>query len=107
MMLYFSVPLILVQILLCLLCYPQVIRNYREKTDYSMEQSVNQAISFTKSYLQNMTYLADMVEDSGVIQGILSAIHMSFPIPFIVSACMCRMKLCIRKIIITFMECRV
>ena len=73
MMLYFSVPLILVQILLCLLCYPQVIRNYREKTDYSMEQSVNQAISFTKSYLQNMTYLADMVEDSGVIQGILSA----------------------------------
>ena len=72
-MLYFSVPLILVQILLCLLCYPQVIRNYREKTDYSMEQSVNQAISFTKSYLQNMTYLADMIENSGVIQDTLSA----------------------------------
>ena len=40
MMLYFSVPLILVQILLCFLCYPQVVRHYREKTDYSMEQSV-------------------------------------------------------------------
>lgn len=39
MMLYFSVPLILVQILLCFLCYPQVVRHYREKTDYSMEQS--------------------------------------------------------------------
>ena len=73
MMLYFSVPLILVQILLCFLCYPQVVRHYREKTDYSMEQSVSQAISFTESYLRNMTYLANMVEDKGVIQNTLSA----------------------------------
>ena len=72
MMLYFSVPLILVQILLCFLCYPQVVRHYREKTDYSMEQSVSQAISFTESYLRNMTYLANMVEDNGVIQNTLS-----------------------------------
>lgn len=63
MMLYFAVPLILMQILLCSLCYPQVVRHYREKTDYSMEQSVSQAISFTESYLRNMTYLANMVED--------------------------------------------
>lgn len=73
MMLYFSVPLILVQILLCFLCYPQVVRHYREKTDYSMEQSVSQAISFTESSLRNMTYLANMVEDNGVIQNTLSA----------------------------------
>lgn len=73
MMLYFSVPLILVQILLCFLCYPQVVRHYREKTDYSMEQSVSQTISFTESYLRNMTYLANMVEDNGVIQNTLSA----------------------------------
>lgn len=73
MMLYFSVPLILVQILLCFLCYPQVVRHYREKTDYSMEQSVSRAISFTESYLRNMTYLANMVEDNGVIQNTLSA----------------------------------
>lgn len=73
MMLYFSVPLILVQILLCFLCYPQVVRHYREKTDYSMEQSVSQAISFTESYLRNMTYLANIVEDNGVIQNTLSA----------------------------------
>lgn len=73
MMLYFSVPLILVQILLCFLCYPQVVRHYREKTDYSMEQSVSQAISFTESYLRNMTYLANMVEDNGGIQNTLSA----------------------------------
>ena len=73
MMLYFSVPLILVQILLCFLCYPQVVRHYREKTDYSMEQSVSQAISFTERYLRNMTYLANMVEDNGVIQNTLSA----------------------------------
>lgn len=73
MMLYFSVPLILVQILLCFLCYPQVVRHYREKTDYSMELSVSQAISFTESYLRNMTYLANMVEDNGVIQNTLSA----------------------------------
>lgn len=73
MMLYFSVTLILVQILLCFLCYPQVVRHYREKTDYSMEQSVSQAISFTESYLRNMTYLANMVEDNGVIQNTLSA----------------------------------
>lgn len=73
MMLYFSVPLILVQILLCFLCYPQVVRHYREKTDYSMEQPVSQAISFTESYLRNMTYLANMVEDNGVIQNTLSA----------------------------------
>lgn len=73
MMLYFSVPLILVQILLCFLCYLQVVRHYREKTDYSMEQSVSQAISFTESYLRNMTYLANMVEDNGVIQNTLSA----------------------------------
>lgn len=72
-MLYFSVPLILVQIILCFLCYPQVIRRYREKTDYTVEQSINQTISFTESYLQNMTYLADMVENSWVIQDTLSA----------------------------------
>lgn len=73
MMLYFAVSLILMQILLCSLCYPQVVRRYREKTDYSMEQSVSQAISFTESYLRNMTYLANMVEDNGVIQNTLSA----------------------------------
>ena len=73
MMLYFAVPPILMQILLCSLCYPQVVRRYREKTDYSMEQSVSQAISFTESYLRNMTYLANMVEDNGVIQNTLSA----------------------------------
>lgn len=73
MMLYFAVPLILMQILLCSLYYPQVVRRYREKTDYSMEQSVSQAISFTESYLRNMTYLANMVEDNGVIQNTLSA----------------------------------
>lgn len=73
MMLYFAVPLILMQILLCSLCYSQVVRRYREKTDYSMEQSVSQAISFTESYLRNMTYLANMVEDNGVIQNTLSA----------------------------------
>ena len=73
MMLYFAFPLILMQILLCSLCYPQVVRRYREKTDYSMEQSVSQAISFTESYLRNMTYLANMVEDNGVIQNTLSA----------------------------------
>lgn len=73
MMLYFAVPLILMQILLCSLCYPQVVRRYREKTDYSMEQSVSQAISFTESYLRNMTYLANMAEDNGVIQNTLSA----------------------------------
>lgn len=73
MMLYFAVPLILMQILLCSLCYPQVVRRYREKTDYSMEQSVSQAISFTESYLRNMTYLANVVEDNGVIQNTLSA----------------------------------
>lgn len=73
MMLYFAVPLILMQILLCSLFYPQVVRRYREKTDYSMEQSVSQAISFTESYLRNMTYLANMVEDNGVIQNTLSA----------------------------------
>ena len=73
MMLYFAVPLILMQILLCSLCYPQVVRRYREKTDNSMEQSVSQAISFTESYLRNMTYLANMVEDNGVIQNTLSA----------------------------------
>lgn len=73
MMLYFAVPLILMQILLCSLCYPQVVRRYREKTDYSMEQSVSQTISFAESYLRNMTYLANMVEDNGVIQNTLSA----------------------------------
>ena len=73
MMLYFAVPLILMQILLCSLCYPQAVRRYREKTDYSMEQSVSQAISFTESYLRNMAYLANMVEDNGVIQNTLSA----------------------------------
>ena len=50
-----------------------MIRRYREKTDYTVEQSINQTISFTESYLQNMTYLADMVENSWVIQDTLSA----------------------------------
>jgi len=73
MMLYFSVPLLLIQIIVAAFTYPVLQEKFKSQLDYSMGQSINQAVSFLESYVQNMEYLTQLVEKNGEIYGILSA----------------------------------
>lgn len=73
MILSFAIPIITLQIIMFCISYPLAIKRYREQLRYSSEQSMNQAVSFLESYMKNMAYLAEMVENSWEIQEILSS----------------------------------
>lgn len=73
MTLFFAVPTIFLLILLLLLAYPRIIGQYKNQLQYSFEQSVNQAVSFLESYIQNMTHLAEIVEYSGEVQEVAAS----------------------------------
>ncbi len=73
MMIYFAIPLLVVQILSSALCYPVFLHEFREQINYSLEQSVAQAMSFIENYIHNMEYLAEMVENNRQIYTILSS----------------------------------
>lgn len=70
MILSFTVPTILLLLLLLVIVYPQIIGKYKKQLQHSFEQSVNQAVSFLESYIQNMTHLAEIVEYSGEVQDV-------------------------------------
>ena len=72
MMIYFAVPLLIIQFVVAMIFYPALLDKYKGQLDYSREQSVSQALSFVGSYIHNMKYLAEMVENNGEIYGILS-----------------------------------
>ena len=73
MMIYFAVPLLIIQFVVAMIFYPALLDKYKGQLDYSREQSVSQALSFVGSYIHNMEYLAEMVENNKEIYGILSA----------------------------------
>lgn len=73
MMLYFSVPLLLIQIVIAVFFYPHLFDRFKSQLNYSLEQSVTQAVSFVGSYIHNMEYLAELVENNREIYEILSA----------------------------------
>lgn len=66
-MIYFAVPLLIIQTAVAVVFYPALLDKYKSQLNYSLEQSVNQAVSFVGSYIHNMEYLAQMVENSGEI----------------------------------------
>ena len=73
MMIYFAVPLLLIQSVVAAVFYPALLDKFKNQLNYSLEQSINQALSFVGSYIHNMEYLAELVENNGEIYGILSA----------------------------------
>ncbi len=73
MMLYFAVPLLIVQILSSILSHSALLGKFRKQYDYSVGQSLTQAVSFLESYIRNMEYLAEMVENNGQIYAVLSS----------------------------------
>ncbi|SCP94845.1 cache domain-containing sensor histidine kinase [Anaerobium acetethylicum] len=73
MMISFAIPIAVIYILLNTVCYHYITVKYEEKIKYSMEQSSDQAVSFLNNYVQNMQYLAVLVENSGVVQEILGS----------------------------------
>ena len=79
MMLYFSVPLLIVQLISSILCYPVLLNTFRKQISYSQEQSVTQAISFVENYIHNMEYLAAMVENNKHIYAVLSSDEFAKP----------------------------
>lgn len=72
MMLTFAVPVIAVVMIVFYLGYPYILNRYKEQMRYSQEQSISQAVAFTESYLHNLAYFADLIENSWEIQEILS-----------------------------------
>lgn len=73
MMIYFAVPLLIIQSVVAAVFYPALLDKFKNQLNYSLEQSVDQALSFVGSYIHNMEYLAEMVENNKEIYGILSA----------------------------------
>lgn len=73
MMIYFAVPLLMIQAAVAVLFYPALLDKYKSQLEYSLEQSVSQAVSFVGSYLHNMEYLAEMVEKNREIYEVLAA----------------------------------
>ena len=73
MMIYFAVPLLIIQIVIAASCYPALLVRFRKQMDYLLGQSINQAVSFLESYIHNMEYLTQLVENNGQIYGVLTA----------------------------------
>lgn len=73
MILFFSIPPILLLFLLLTIFYPKILDKYKMQVQYSFQQSINQAVSFLENYMQNMTYLGEMIENNGEVQEILSS----------------------------------
>lgn len=73
MMIYFAVPLLIIQAAVAAVFYPALLDRFKSQLNYSVEQSINQALSFVGSYLHNMEYLTEMVENNRVIYEIISA----------------------------------
>lgn len=73
MMIYFAVPLLIVQILSSILSHSALLQRFRKQYDYSVGQSLTQTVSFLESYIRNMGYLAQMVENNGQIYAVLSS----------------------------------
>ncbi|MGN0264333.1 MAG: hypothetical protein ACI4DX_08120 [Oliverpabstia sp.] len=73
MILSFSIPPILLLFLLLMIFYPKILDKYKTQVQYSFQQSVSQAVSFLENYVQNMTYLGEMIENNGEVQEILSS----------------------------------
>ena len=69
----FAIPIILIYIMLNTWCYNVIVVKYEEQVRHSMEQSSQQAVSFLNSHVQNMQYLANMIENNSSIQTILCA----------------------------------
>ena len=64
MMIYFAVPLLIIQIVIAASCYPALLVRFRKQMDYLLGQSINQAVSFLESYIHNMEYLTQLVENN-------------------------------------------
>lgn len=75
MTLSFAIPIILILIPINSIFYHFLTVKYEEKLQYSVEQASNQAYSFLTNYVQTMTYLSGLMENSGEIQKILSSEH--------------------------------
>lgn len=73
MMIYFAVPLLIIQAAVAAFLYPALLDKFKSQLNYSMEQSISQAVSFVSSYLHNMEYLTELVENNREIYGILSS----------------------------------
>ena len=72
MMLSFSVPVIFLCTLILAFCYPVLNQMYQKQIQYSVNQSCAQAVSFLDSYIQNMTYLSEIVATDAELQTILN-----------------------------------
>lgn len=73
MMIFFAVPLLIVQMLSSIMAHSVLLQKFRIQYDYSVGQSLTQAVSFVESYIRNMKYLAEMVENNGQIYTVLSS----------------------------------
>ena len=71
MTLVFSVPLILVFIIILQLFFGYAIEEHKRAINQSMEKSVNQAAAFLESTITNMANVGKMIENSGEVRDVL------------------------------------
>lgn len=73
MVLMFTIPIIVVYVMLNTVCYHFILNRYEEQLRHSVQQTTKQAESFLESYIQNMKHLLSIIENNGAIQEVLQS----------------------------------
>jgi two-component system sensor histidine kinase YesM len=69
----FSIPVIIICIMINLVCYHIISRNYEERLRYSVNQSCEQAGAFVLNYIENMYYTSALISNNNKVEDVLSS----------------------------------
>ncbi len=75
----FSIPVIIICILINLVCYHVISRNYEQRLRYSVNQSCEQAGAFVLNYIENMYYTSALISNNNKVEDILSSSEFDVP----------------------------
>jgi len=67
----YSIPMILICIVVNLLCYPIFSNKYEKQLKFTINQSCSQAENFVSNYIENMYYISQLMVENGTINDIL------------------------------------
>jgi Predicted signal transduction protein with a C-terminal ATPase domain len=73
----FSIPVILICMLLNLISYSVISRNYENQLRYSVNQSCEQARAFLLNYIENMYYTSELISQNNRVEEVLAGSQFS------------------------------
>lgn len=69
----FSIPVILICMLINLVSYNVISKNYENQLRYSVNQSCEQARAFLLNYIENMYYTTELISENNRVEEVLSS----------------------------------